>query len=365
MKEQNHLSGIDVFTQPELRSKLLEFLAYYDLVSATTLPNKPPALKDEVLRKCRFCRRSFPNTTFKQVAHTFPELIGNKTLFSDDECDECNKKFGRYEDSFASFLGYSRTLFQVRGKKRIPNFNSPDGRLSAQTVYLKNELGIEISRKSKESNGIEFDESNGTLKLTSLKRPFRPFYVYLSLLKMGLSVIQHEETGNYSRAFNILNSGTIGKLWRNLAQVAICAVPYHYAKSQPILFRFRKKHRWFRVPQDVCIFECTNYIFQFPLPLHKNDDFFIWDKEERHMPICPPFAGNPFPEGMITERAIRDFSSDDVVSNEVDRLVLSGAPHAFNSIADVDLATGDFVDSELFSDIKSFTVTISQNLNSR
>src|SRR6476620_10786235 len=69
------------------------------------------------LRKCRFCGRSIANTTFNNEAHLIPELLGNKKLYSDFECDACNSFFSNYESNLTNFIGITRALQKVNAKK--------------------------------------------------------------------------------------------------------------------------------------------------------------------------------------------------------------------------------------------------------
>ncbi len=48
-------------------------------------------------RRCRFCDRDSADATFRTAAHAIPELLGNKTLFTLEECDQCNAFF-RFHD---------------------------------------------------------------------------------------------------------------------------------------------------------------------------------------------------------------------------------------------------------------------------
>src|SRR5262245_16553961 len=61
-------------------------------------------------RVCRFCDQGKPYVTFKKKAHAIPELVGNKTLLTLYECDQCNKRFSSFEDDFAKMTLGDRSL---------------------------------------------------------------------------------------------------------------------------------------------------------------------------------------------------------------------------------------------------------------
>jgi hypothetical protein len=86
--------------------------------SATYLGTKNP-------RVCRFCGRSSPTVSFGKTAHAIPAFLGNRSVFSLYECNECNNAFSEYlEDHFAKMLHGVRTLLRIRGRKSIPDYKT-------------------------------------------------------------------------------------------------------------------------------------------------------------------------------------------------------------------------------------------------
>src|SRR5437763_682960 len=103
-------------TDMKFKAMTLEFLDTYQIeaVFNNSISNKKQ-LKRRTDRKCRYCGLSMPDVSFKKDAHILPEMLGNKSFFSDFECDSCNKLFGSYEDHFAKILEPYRTLYEVKG----------------------------------------------------------------------------------------------------------------------------------------------------------------------------------------------------------------------------------------------------------
>lgn len=111
-------------TSMEFKEMKIKVFEAYQLEAVTnnTVSNKKQ-LKSKVERKCRYFDLSMPKVSFKNDAHMIPEMLGNKSFFSDFECDSCNELFGTYEDHFAKLLEPYRTLYEVRGKRnKIPTF---------------------------------------------------------------------------------------------------------------------------------------------------------------------------------------------------------------------------------------------------
>ena len=67
---------------------------------------------------CRFCGND-DRQKFQTRAHTFPEALGNKWVFSDDECDDCNARFSVYEDALTKAVGPLLTLGGTKGKHGV------------------------------------------------------------------------------------------------------------------------------------------------------------------------------------------------------------------------------------------------------
>ena len=117
-------------------------------------------------------------------AHAIPHFLGNNSLFSYDECDSCNTIFSKLEDSFAKFFYLGRTLSGIKGKNKIPTYNSPSklSRIerSSQHLTIVDNINDPI---------VSCDIKNKSFKIKEVKQSHFPIYVYKSLVKIGLSVM--------------------------------------------------------------------------------------------------------------------------------------------------------------------------------
>ena len=66
-------------------------------------------------RHCRFCSNTEDNKFLKR-AHAISESLGNKHLFSNEECDDCNAGLAKIEDHFLRLMDIRRSLFKISGK---------------------------------------------------------------------------------------------------------------------------------------------------------------------------------------------------------------------------------------------------------
>lgn len=142
---------------------------------------------------CRICGRSTPRTTFRTRAHLIPKALGNRELFTNEECDECNTALGsRLEDDLVKLLGPVRPFLPVRtapggATHRVGRDGSvvetargPNGDLkygSASIVLRESDRAIAITQTGDSSMDIRVAH-----------QPFRPAGVVKALARMGLHV---------------------------------------------------------------------------------------------------------------------------------------------------------------------------------
>ncbi len=150
---------------------------------------------------CRFCGET-DTTLFKKKAHTFPESIGNKWVFSLDECDRCNLLFGDYEDALATCVRPFLTLGGVRGKKGVPQLGRSKGQSSIKHIFEQGKRGLSLAAQVEDLDSVfRPGRSAGVIEADFIVPParFRPRLAYKALVKMGIALLPREELGNYSK----------------------------------------------------------------------------------------------------------------------------------------------------------------------
>ncbi|MBW8728990.1 MAG: hypothetical protein JF625_28060 [Inquilinus limosus] len=151
--------------------------------------------------RCRFCGRS-RETTFRKLAHTFPEALGNKWVISLDECDDCNEKFSLYENALADSMAPLLTLGGVKGKA---NKVRQTGRSEGSSV-LRRENGVDRPRISVAINGGDFKDAFGFNPSTGEFRlnmpiagiPFRPRHAFKALCKMAIALLPEADLAQFA-----------------------------------------------------------------------------------------------------------------------------------------------------------------------
>lgn len=155
-------------------------------------------------RKCRFCGRTDAEASFRSTAHAVAALTGNSVLFTNEECDECNGRFGRLEDDLGKFTQPIRTFAQVGGRKGIPGIKLP----SMEIRVKAGDIHAYVDREETRQTFVD-DEKTKRLTITVALQPFRPRAVYKAFVKMALSVVPIDEVCSFNAALQWLASDSL------------------------------------------------------------------------------------------------------------------------------------------------------------
>jgi hypothetical protein len=146
---------------------------------------------------CRFCGLTVPNVTFKTEAHAIPECLGNKSLTTDYECDDCNQFFGLgIENDFGNWSKAQRALSGIRGKKKIPALK---GGTSRPWRFEHDSSEIRVTQDERDAIAL-VDEVSREITLTVPQDPYTPIAVLKAFSKMALSLLPEEELPNFPQA---------------------------------------------------------------------------------------------------------------------------------------------------------------------
>ena len=163
-------------------------------------------LGDRTSRRCRFCVRTEQSgqASFRLEAHGFPKLIGNRTLFSNYECDDCNTYFGSgIENQLGIYLKPYRALAAIRGHKGYPEIKSEkDG----WRIWRDLE-GLHVHHAS-DRRIAEFNEHDKTLEISLPRDAYRPLDVYKAFVKMALTLAPEDEVQNFKTALTWIKGGS-------------------------------------------------------------------------------------------------------------------------------------------------------------
>lgn len=144
---------------------------------------------DKDKRKCRFCGEGkAEKKSFNLKAHAIPEALGNKDVVLLEECDECNREFGRaVEPHLVRMFDIPRALYGIKGKGGNPLIQ-----YSQADIFNRNGTFVIRTRGSDAAldpvNGQGSDEPPSKVRLGTVSG-FIPLAAYRGFCKMALSLV--------------------------------------------------------------------------------------------------------------------------------------------------------------------------------
>lgn len=278
--------------QNPLTGKLAEafdlFHHYYrpDLIVPPT--SKRPALKRKAERVCRFCKLGQPDATFRKLAHVLPQLIGNRYLIHDSECDNCNSLFGRYEDSLSKYLGMIRTADAIKGQGGIPNYKSLDEKISMR--YEREGNGKEWITIYDGRDNVNHDGKS--ILLTSTKQPYIPLHVMKCFYKIGYTLLSPHELIHYQSLLKIITSSEHDSLLGNLAFAIRYTLPAPVQQPFALTYIKKDQHVNEHIPTKVVVLYFGRYVFEYFL-INSSDWFMFKTGEHCRFYTVPPITETP------------------------------------------------------------------------
>lgn len=325
---------IELWPHKNYLEQTKQFVSQYELIDViVSFDPYYQKLKPKAQRKCRFCGKKQGDTTFSDKAHLIPEMLGNKELFSDFECDACNKFFGReFENDLSNYLGISRSFSGTKGKKGVPGFTSPGDAIKVRQKELLGDKATIITREDITNNAVRVDTEKGSVHLQFKKNPFRPIRVYKAILKIALSLLPGDEIeSNYKLAIDFLMEKEPSLISGCLMSGYSLPLTFNFP---PHAFVFKKRDLQAQVHTHIVVLNFQNSIFSIPVPLHQSDLIFFKANKSIPVPLYPPLftlvnAKLDFPISPFCE----DFSSENYIKGLIDELTIQFNPEDLKNSA--------------------------------
>jgi hypothetical protein len=265
------------------------FFDTYDFETIIGDSDKKYFLGQKEPRVCRFCKKASPEVTFYMEAHVMPQFMGNRNLLSYFECDSCNALFSKYEDSFASFFGITRTFAQIKGQSnKVPKFKDPKTGLE---VFLT-DTGIQISTiEGKEV--VEIDAENKYLTVSTERPGYIPIHIPKTIIKIGLCMLSESDVSDYEYARKFIMQSEKDAQFKdsNLLKIFGYFIPGPPKFPKPFMQLYKRKDNIDRLcPQRQVILYHSNYCFQMTLPFADSDKHLQGKNVD--LPIFPLLIDN-------------------------------------------------------------------------
>ena len=265
--------------QKEQANKTLEVLrklrSVYDIKSYGEFTKEWVGEPDKRKRVCRYCHRSMPEVTFKKVAHTISEALGNKSIKTNDECDECNQFFGdTIEQDFLSIFDIPRLFLGIKKKNGFPHKFVGDN-----YTMEKEHIGtIKINYRMKEGEQMLSETEICERLMLTPNRSFPEQNIYKALCKYVYGVLDDETLKSFERTREWLIGKSVETKLPKLSRL------YHpYIMEHPrIMLYVRKPEARNDLPHVVAEIRIINLAFIVILPF-SDKDICLYETEEDYM----------------------------------------------------------------------------------
>lgn len=214
---------------------------------------------------CRFCRTKDQSAFGGRTnAHTFPEALGNKFLFSLDECRSCNEKFSVYEDALCKAAGPFLSLGGVPGKRGVRQTGRSNSGSVIKHRYEDGRRHINvISQESIMENMAGIDSRTGDVRLLIPIQgdKFVPLYAYKALSKIAISLLPEDELHKFGRTIESLQSRDMTPA---IGPLKVGFSYSHVGNAPPTLagMLLRRREKDAPIPYVIAIFVAGSVCFQ-------------------------------------------------------------------------------------------------------
>jgi len=266
-------------------------------------------------RICRYCSKGIPETSFRNVAHAFPEFISNRVLISNDECDNCNDKFSNsIEVHLARYLGIESTIAQIPGKRGVPKYSVPG---KGPRVEYSTEENLLKAEANMADAFLDIHGSEKRFVIHSYRQPYIKRSVYKCIVKMAIAIMPRDELPNFRRTIDWINiSNPKDDLFKTDSLICIRTRSVKSLHAIDALL-LRRKDPSSLIPYSIFFIAFYNFSFQIFLPFSEKDKHL----KDQTVNLCP------FPTKMerFTDVTylIENMSSNETVQGEKNDILLS------------------------------------------
>jgi hypothetical protein len=297
------------------------YATHYDMLGCWLLrPGQKVILGTHESRKCRFCRKSPPEVTFRKVAHAIPEALGNKSIESTYECDACNELFGNgIENDLGNWSKPMRTFARIRGKSGVPTLKKGGDALGWRIEYDDDATCFNITSYEDEPF-YKIDEINKRITFKLKRDPYTPVAVLKAFMKIGLTLLPDEEVRNFPHLLAWVRETDHSRRFADQCPVMYSFQPGPMPNDLVATFILRRKPHVTRFPYAFLVLGYGNEVFQAQLPSREHDEIMNGQSVSIYPFPCP---GSPDPARFgSTVRGLRDFTGRELVRGEIVPLVV-------------------------------------------
>lgn len=210
---------------------------------------------------CRYCGKKEPAVTFTDDCHALANSIGNRRLFAEDECANCNHFFGDgIETDFGHWSLPYRVVSCVKGKDGYPTIARDGWRIEA----------TEEGFKCYETEGYQIstiDEERKIIYLPLPRNAFIPENVYKAFVRMAISMLPRTELIGFSDLIQWLRNPDHKAAFLTHHPVILISQYECFPEVNNVrAFLYRRKTAERSLPYMVFVLAFSNYVFECSIP---------------------------------------------------------------------------------------------------
>lgn len=270
-------------------------------------------------RRCRFCGKTEHEVTFSHDAHAIPELLGNKSITTNWECDDCNNYFGRsIENDLGNWSKPMRTFARIRGKGGVPTLKKSSS--GGWRIQYDSASGLKI--KSYENDPFfELDEEKKVVRFELKRGTYTPIAVLKALCKIALSLMPENEVVYFKNTISWVRDPDHSKGFVRGVPVLYAFQPGPMPNDRIFAMLLRRRNDSRDLPYSTFVLSYGNETLQILVPSLERDGRWLNTEFE--------FWRYPTQHGLVDEKYGKarfgqfDFSSHEKVKSERFPLVLA------------------------------------------
>ena len=262
----------------------------------------PNHLGSRTGRVCRFCRQNDATVSFRARAHAIPEAFGNKTLFTNYECDQCNQLFGTtIENDLGAYTKPARVFVRIRGKRSVPSLKQHGSAEHPWRVDVEN--GVFHFTEYEDDPLVTIVHEGNRIELVVTRDAYTPIAVMKAFVRIGLTLIPEVELPNFLDALDWIRETDHGRRGPLRMPAAVTFRPSPRPNDVISAAVLRRKTDAKKVPYAFVVLAFGNHQYQVCIP-SPTQDRELFDAGGQMAPLPTVFGVDPAEYGHLGPRPL-------------------------------------------------------------
>jgi hypothetical protein len=173
---------------PSWTAKVPDFDGVYERILTLSYDSQEEKPRPRTLglitspRRCALCEKAEPAVSFRKVAHLIAACLGNRSLFSREDCDACNAESGEtLDDDLGKMLLPQRVIGRIRSRAGTAKLKAPEGSASIGGGPFDAAVPVVLDANDDHVQLAETGDKSVALKLRVPS--YRPMWAIRSLMR--------------------------------------------------------------------------------------------------------------------------------------------------------------------------------------